>query len=49
MVDYNPLTQEQIIDAYSKVFPTRYEPMTIDRMIQFARIIEQLHGVKHEA
>jgi len=49
MVDYKPLTQEQIIDAYSKVFPTRYEPMTIDRMIQFARIIEQLHGVKHEA
>ena len=49
MVDYNPLTQEQIINAYSKVFPTRYEPMTIERMIQFARIIEQLHGVKHEA
>ena len=48
MVDYKPLTQEQIIDAYSKVFPTRYEPMTIDRMIQFARIIEQLHGVKYE-
>lgn len=48
MVDYNPLTQEQIIDAYSKVFPTRYEPMTIERMIQFARIIEQLHGVRHE-
>jgi hypothetical protein len=49
MVDYKPLTQEQIIDAYSKVFPTRYEPMTIDRIIQFARIIEQLHGVKYEA
>ena len=48
MVDYKPLTQEQIIDAYSQVFPTRYEPMTINRMIQFARIIEQLHGVKHE-
>jgi hypothetical protein len=47
-VDYKPLTQEQIIDAYGKVFPTRYEPMTIDRMIQFARIIEQLHGVKYE-
>ena len=48
MVDYKPLTQEQIIGAYSQVFPTRYEPMTIDRMIQFARIIEQLHGVKYE-
>lgn len=48
MVDYSPLTQEQIIGAYSQVFPTRYEPMTIERMIQFARIIEQLHGVKYE-
>ena len=47
-MDYKPLTQEQIIDAYSKVFPTRYEPMTIDRMIHFARNIEQLHGVKYE-
>ena len=48
-MDYKPLTQEQIIGAYKKAFPTKYEPMTIDRMIQFARIIEQLHGVKHEA
>ena len=47
-MDYEPLTQEQIIGAYSQVFPTRYEPMTIERMIQFARIIEQLHGVKYE-
>jgi hypothetical protein len=46
-VDYKPLTHEQIIDAYSKVFPTRYEPMTIDRMIRFARIIEELHGVHY--
>lgn len=38
-MDYK-LTQEQIIEAYNKVFPTRYEPMTIERMIQFARIIE---------
>ena len=44
----NPLTQEQIIGAYKKAFPTKYEPMTIERMIQFARIIEQLHGVKYE-
>ena len=44
-MDYKPLTQEQIIGAYSKAFPTRYEPMTIDRMIMFARIIEELHGV----
>jgi len=46
MVESSPLTQEEIMKAYSKVFPTRYEPMTIQRMIQFARIIEQLHGVK---
>jgi hypothetical protein len=45
-VDSSPLTLEEIIKAYSKAFPTKYEPMTIERMIQFARIIEQLHGVK---
>ena len=45
-MDSKPLTQEEIMKAYSKVFPTRYEPMTIQRMIQFARIIEQMHGVK---
>jgi hypothetical protein len=46
MVDSKPLTLEEIMKAYSKVFPTRYEPMTLERMIQFVRIIEQLHGVK---
>lgn len=46
-MDYEPLTQEKIIEAYGKAFPTRYEPMTIDRMIRFARLIEELHGVKH--
>ena len=45
-MDSSPLTLEEIIKAYSKAFPTKYEPMTIERMIQFARIIEQLHGVK---
>ena len=45
-MDSKPLTPEEIMKAYSKVFPTRYEPMTIQRMIQFARIIEQAHGVK---
>jgi len=45
-MDSKPLTPEEIMKAYSKAFPTRYEPMTIQRMIQFARIIEQLHGVK---
>jgi len=47
MVDSSPLTLEEIMKAYSKVFPTRYEPMTLERMIQFVRIIEQLHGVKN--
>ena len=47
MVDSKPLTFEEIVKAYNKVFPTRYEPMTIERMIQFARIIEQAHGVKN--
>jgi hypothetical protein len=46
-VDSKPLTQEEIIKAYNKAFPTRYESMTIERMIQFVRIIEQLHGVKN--
>jgi hypothetical protein len=45
-MDSKPLTQEEIMKAYGKVFPTRYEPMTLERMIQFVRIIEQLHGVK---
>jgi hypothetical protein len=47
MVDSKPLTLEEIMKAYSKVFPTRYESMTIEKMIQFARIIEQAHGVKN--
>jgi len=46
MVESSPLTQEEIMKAYSKAFPTKYEPMTLERMIQFVRIIEQLHGVK---
>jgi hypothetical protein len=48
-MDFKPLTFEEIVKAYNKVFPTRYEPMTIERMIQFVRIIEQLHGIKYEA
>jgi len=48
MVESSPLTQEEIMKAYSKSFPTKYEPMTLERMIQFVRIIEQLHGVKHD-
>jgi len=46
MKAYSKATQEEIMKAYSKAFPTKYEPMTLERMIQFVRIIEQLHGVK---
>lgn len=35
------MTQEDIIVIYKKVFPTGYEPMTIERMIQFARLVEE--------
>ena len=45
-MDSKPLTLEEIIKAYNKAFPTRYEPMTLERMIQFVRIIEQAHGIK---
>jgi hypothetical protein len=32
---------EEIIEIYNIAFPTRYEPMTIERMIIFARLIEE--------
>jgi hypothetical protein len=35
------MTQEDIIAIYKKVFPTGYEPMSIERMIRFARLIEE--------
>ena len=39
------MTTEDIIAIYKKVFPTRYEPMTLDRMLMFARLVEE--KVKH--
>ena len=39
------MTTEEIIQIYNIVFPTRYEPMTIERMIRFARLIEE--HIKH--
>ena len=45
-MDSKPLTLEEIMKVYNKAFPTRYEPMTLERMIQFVRIIEQAHGIK---
>jgi hypothetical protein len=35
------MTAEDIIAIYKKVFPTGYEPVSIDRMVQFARLIEE--------
>jgi hypothetical protein len=35
------MTQEDIIAIYKKVFPTGYEPITIDRITIFARLIEE--------
>jgi hypothetical protein len=35
------MTQEDIIAIYKKVFPTGYEPVSIDRMVQFARLVEE--------
>jgi len=35
------MTQEDIIAIYKKVFPTGYEPMSIERMIRFARLVEE--------
>jgi hypothetical protein len=40
------MTQEDIIKIYNQAFPTRYEPMTLERMIMFARLIEE--KVKHD-
>jgi len=39
------MTQEDIIAIYKKVFPTGYEPVSIDCMIRFARLIEE--HIKH--
>ena len=35
------MTQEVIIAIYKKVFPTGYEPVSVDRMVQFARLVEE--------
>jgi hypothetical protein len=35
------MTQEDIIAIYKKVFPTGYEPISIERMVRFARLIEE--------
>ena len=49
MVDSKPLTQEQIIKAYKDAFGHGSQVLTIEKIFRFARLIEQLHGVKYEA
>jgi hypothetical protein len=47
MVDSKPLTQEEIIKAYKEAFGYGSQVITIDKIFRFARLIEQLHGVKN--
>ena len=47
MVDSKPLTQEEIIKAYKESFGNGNAVLTIDKIFRFARLIEQLHGVKN--
>ena len=46
MVDSKPLTQEEIIKVYKEAFGYGSQVITIDKIFKFARLIEQLHGVK---
>lgn len=48
-MDFNPLTQEQIIKAYKDAFGYGSQVVTLDKIFKFARLIEQLHGIKYEA
>ena len=47
MVDSKPLTQEEIIKAYKQAFGNGNSLLTLDRIFKFARLIEELHGVKN--
>jgi hypothetical protein len=46
MVDSNPLTQEEIIKIYKAAFGKGDQLVTLEKIFKFARLIEQLHGVK---
>jgi hypothetical protein len=45
-MDSKALTQEQIIKAYKEAFGSGNAVLTLDRIFRFARLIEQLHGIK---
>lgn len=46
-MECKPLTQEEIIKAYKEAFGYGSQVVTIDKIFRFARLIEQLHGVKN--
>jgi hypothetical protein len=46
-MDSKPLTQEEIIKAYKEAFGNANNLLTIDKVFRFARLIEQLHGIKN--
>jgi len=46
-MDSKPLTQEEIIKAYKEAFGNGNAVLTLDRIFRFARLIEQLHGIKN--
>ena len=45
-MESKPLTQEEIIKVYKEAFGYGGQVITIDKIFRFARLIEQLHGVK---
>ena len=45
-MDSKPLTQEEIIKIYKQAFGNGDQLVTLDKIFKFARLIEQLHGVK---
>jgi hypothetical protein len=45
-MDSKPLTQEEIIKIYKQAFGKGDQLITLDKIFKFARLIEQLHGVK---
>ena len=45
-MESKPLTQEEIIKVYKEAFGYGIQVITIDKIFRFARLIEQLHGVK---
>lgn len=48
MVDSKPLSQEEIIKAYKQAFGHGSQVLTLDKIFRFARLVEQLHGIKHD-